>query len=136
MKRVLLIIPPKNYRDEELQQPKRVFESEGYAVTIASKGTTLATGMLGGTTPITKDIKDIVVPEYNVIVFVGGSGASEYFDDKEIHKIAKEAVKLNKIVVAICIAPSILANDGLLKGLKATSFPSEKKNLEKHGAIY
>ena len=136
MKKILMIIPPKNYRNEELDHPKSIFLREGYSVTVASKGTSLATGMLGGTTSVSLDISQVKVPEYNAIVFVGGSGAKEYFDDETAHSIAKEAVKLNKVVGAICIAPSILANAGLLKGMNATAFPSEKSNLEKKGADF
>ena len=51
-------------------------------------------------------------------------------------KIAQQAVEQNKILGAICIAPSILANAGVLKNKKATVYPSESSNLKTKGAIY
>ena len=51
-------------------------------------------------------------------------------------KIARDAVVQGKVLAAICIAPSILANAGVLEGVEATSFPSEKGNLIAKGANY
>jgi protease I len=59
-----------------------------------------------------------------------------YFDDPVAQNIAKEAVRENKILAAICIAPVILANAGVLRNKKATVFPSEKETLINAGAQY
>ena len=40
------------------------------------------------------------------------------------------------MVCAICYGPSILANAGVLKGVKATCFQNQSGNLESHGAKY
>jgi protease I len=47
--------------------------------------------------------------------------------------LAKEFNKDGKVVSAICIAPSILANAGILNGKKATSFPSQRNNINAVG---
>ena len=49
MVKIVMIIAPENYRDEEFQEPKGVFEEKGFEVTVASKGVKEAKGMLGGT---------------------------------------------------------------------------------------
>lgn len=134
--KVLIIIAPNNFRDEELLEPKRLFEAGGFKVTIASKGVSTATGMLGAKVKVDLDISSIKPSDYDAVVFVGGAGAKIYFNDPVALSIAKEAVKSHKVVGAICIAPSILANAGLIKGKKATSFPSEKSNLELKEAVY
>ncbi|MEM3369826.1 MAG: DJ-1/PfpI family protein [Candidatus Micrarchaeia archaeon] len=136
MNKVLMIIAPDKFRDEELFEPKNVFESKGLKVDIASKATKKSIGMLGGIANVDLDIKDIKLDVYDVVVFVGGSGASVYFEDKDALKIAEDAYKKGKIVAAICIAPSILANAGILNGKKATAFPSEKGNLIQKGANF
>jgi len=135
-KNVLMIIAPHNFRDEELLETKEVLESNDASITIASKGVDSANGMLGAVVTVDKDVSEVDVNNYDAVVFVGGSGASVYFDDEEILNLAKEAFNQNKIIGAICIAPSILANAELLEGKKVTSFSSEQNNLEKHGAIY
>ena len=40
------------------------------------------------------------------------------------------------LLAAICIAPSILANAGLLEGKKVTSYSSEASNIKSKGANY
>ena len=131
-----MVLAPKNFRDEEFIEPEKIFEENGVKVTVSSKGQTLAYGMLGAKVNIDKDITQVNVSDYDAIVFVGGGGASAYFNDKQALKIAVDSMKQGKLTAAICIAPSILANAGVLKGRKATSYPSEKNNLSSKGAIY
>lgn len=135
-KKILLIIAPENYRDEELEHPKEVFIQKGYDVEIASKGVESATGMLGGTTPVDLDISKVNTGDYEAVIFVGGSGSNVYFNDETAHNLAREMLSSDKVVGAICIAPSTLANAGLLDKKKATAFPSEEANLKQQGANY
>ena len=135
-KKVLMVVAPQNFRDEELFQPKAVLEKAGCQVDVASKNTAEATGMLEGKIKIDVDVAQVKPADYNAVVFVGGSGAAVYFQDEAVLNLAREAVGQGKIVAAICIAPSILANAGVLKGKKATAFPSEKNNLAAQGAVY
>lgn len=135
-KQAVMIIAKSKFRDEELAEPKKIMEKEGIKVTVASSSLAEAKGMLGAKVKPRILVKNVKVKDYDIIVFVGGIGAKEYFNDKTAHKIAKDAVKEKKVLGAICIAPSILANAGVLKGLKATVYKSEKKNLEKHKAKY
>jgi len=140
-RRILMVIAPKDFRDEELFKPKKAFEEAGAQVTIASKGVSVAKGMLGGTIGVERDLKDVSVGDYDAVVFVGGSGASEYFDDTIALDLAKEAYDKGKIVGAICIAPVILANAGILKDKKATVWSSLLNHshvnaLKEKGAIY
>jgi len=136
MGRILLIIAPRNFRDEELFHTKEELEAAGNSVTIASTTTDTATGMLGGTSKPDMTINDANVDDYNAVVFVGGAGSSIYFNNPKAHEIARNAFNKGKVIGAICIAPSILANAGILKGKKVTSWSSEKSNLRSKGAIY
>ncbi len=135
-KRILMIIAPSDYRDEELDIPKALFQENGYHVTIASNGVKKASGMLGGTTEVDLNLNEINVSDFDAVVFVGGPGSSIYFNNATAHKIAFEAYKSKKILGAICIAPSILANAGVLTGKQATSFPSETSNLKQKNVNY
>ncbi|MDI6825706.1 MAG: DJ-1/PfpI family protein [Candidatus Aenigmarchaeota archaeon] len=136
MGKVLMIIAPKNFRDEELFNTKEELESSGNDVTIASTATNTATGMLGGTVTPEMTIDEVNVDDYDAIVFVGGSGSSIYFNNSKAHEIAKNAHRKGKVIGAICIAPSTLANAGILKGKRATCWSSERGNLRAKGAIY
>ena len=136
MANILMVVAPDNFRDEELFEPKKVFESAGADVVIASKGVKTARGKLGGAINVDKNIANVHVDDYDAIVFIGGPGASIFFDDGTALGLAKDAYEKGKITAAICIAPSILANAGILKGKKATCFESQQENLRIKGAIY
>lgn len=131
-----MVIAPSNFRDEELFHTKEVLEAAGAEVTIASRATGEVAGMLGGKATADIALSDVSAADYDAIVFVGGSGASTYFNDATTQNLAKDAAAQGKVVAAICIAPSILANAGLLEGKKATAFSSEQGNLEAKGATY
>ena len=129
-----MVIAHDGFRDEEFLEPKRIFENSDFKVTVASSRLSDAVGKLG--TRVKPDIlvNDIDVEDYDAIVLVGGPGAQEYYKDKVVHNVLNIANQLNKVISAICVAPNILANAGLLKGVKATCWDSD--NLIKKGAKY
>ena len=138
---VLMIIAPKNFRDEELFEPKAILEKNGYKVTIASLSGDIAKGMLEAEIVPDFTLDEISVDTYDGVIFVGGSGAEVYFDDEVAHSIAKDSYEKNKVLGAICIAPSTLAKAGVLKNKRATVWSSAVakkyvKILEANGALY
>lgn len=135
MKKALMIIAPENFRDEELLDTKAVLEDHGTEVDIAST-VSESKGMLGATVKVDLNIDSVSIDNYDAVIFVGGTGSSIYFNDEKALSIARQAFDKGKITAAICIAPSILANAGVLKGKKATSYVSEASNLEEKGATY
>ena len=134
--KVLMIIAPKDFRDEEFFEPKEIFQKAGLQIAVASKGVKEARGLLGGSTPVDVDITQVNLNDYDAVVFVGGPGSNIYFNDSTALELAKSAYQSQKIIGAICIAPSILANAGILEGKKVTAFPSEAENLKAKGAQY
>jgi len=135
-KNILFIIPPKDYRDEELIEPRRLLESYNAKTFISSNNVKESKGMLGSRVTINLDLEEIKVSEYDAIVFVGGIGSKLYWEDKIPLNIAKEAKIKGKVIGAICLATGILANAGLLKGIKATGWEDTKLIIEKNGGIY
>jgi len=133
---VVMIIAHHNFRDEELFVTKEILEKHGVKVTVASSALTPAKGMLGGVYKPDLLFQNIKIDDYDAIIFVGGMGATEYWDNEIAHRLAQEAFKKGKVVAAICIAPVTLAKAGLLKGKKATVWSSEAGQLESAGAIY
>lgn len=134
-KRVLMVIASSKFRDEEYEQPRKSLESAGIKVTVASSSLATAEGMLGMKVKPDVLIGEAKESDYDGIVFVGGGGAREYFDSTVAHRLARDFSGHGKLTSAICIAPATLANAGLLKGKKATSFPSSEATLKSQGAI-
>lgn len=133
--KVAMIIAKTNFRDEEYLEPKKILTSAGIEVITVSSSLGEAIGMLGAKVKVDTTIDRIEVENYDGIIFVGGTGAQEYWDSQVAHKIILDAVQKDKVVGAICIAPVILARSGVLKNKKATVFPSEISELQKYGSI-
>ncbi|HWQ21090.1 MAG TPA: DJ-1/PfpI family protein [Methanotrichaceae archaeon] len=132
--RVLMIVVPKDFQETELNVPRSYFESRGLEVDVASSEPT-AKSMSGEiiTTDLTLDKADL--SDYEAVVFVGGDGIELYkfYDDPKYLDMARKASEAHKILGAICLGPSILANAGLLDGRKATA--SDTDYIKSKGAV-
>lgn len=136
MKTAVLIIAHEMFRDEEYAYPKEILEKAGIQTTTASIKLGTAKGKLGMTANVDIALKDIKPADYDAVIFVGGPGCYDLYDDKEALRIAKETVAASKILASICSAGGILAHAGVLKGIRATVFPGEAELLKSKGAIY
>lgn len=135
-KKIVMIIAHEGFRDEELSVPAGIFEKYGAGVDVASSSLDTAKGKLG--MKVKPDIlyAEIDVKKYDAVIFVGGPGSPQYWNDSIAHRIAKDAVNLGKVLAAICAAPPTLANAGVLRGKRVTCFPTEKGQLTAAGANY
>ena len=136
MKSVVMIVAQENFRDEELLQPKEILERNGIEVKIASTTLKEIKGMLGAKVKPDILLAELDYRKFDAVIFVGGSGASQYWDDPLAHELARLAESNNKLVAAICIAPVTLGRAGLLKDRRATVWQSEAGELQALGADY
>jgi protease I len=134
--RAVLIVPSRDFRDEELFETMRILEASSVQTVIASSRIGLITGTLGGAAEATVPLGQIRVENFDAVIFIGGLGAREYFASPAALHIARTAVEQRKILAAMSIAPSILANAGVLKGVRATAWASERDVLVLSGAAY
>lgn len=134
--RILMVVAQKEFRDEEFFEPRDVFIKNGIEVKVASQKLAEARGRLGGTVTPDLTVSEAGVENFAAVVFVGGSGAAVYLDDPVVRKLAQDFYDAGRVVGAICIAPSILANAGLLRGKMATCTEGERENLKMRGAEY
>jgi protease I len=123
---VLMVIACENFRDEELLKPRDVLGKNGLLVTVASDKKEGCKGMLGAEAAVDSLITEVKAQDFGAVVFVGGTGAKIYLDNADAHKLATEAVKEDRVLGAICLAPAILAKAGVLKGKKATVYNDEE----------
>ena len=135
MAKILSVISPEEYQDIEYDDSKKALEKNGHTV-ITSSTAPEAHGKYGGIQKTDVLLDDVNPEDYDAICFIGGPGCHDYFDDPVAHNLAKAFLNSNKLTTAICAAPSILANAGLLKGVNATCFSGQADNLKKRGANY
>ncbi len=133
---VLMIIAPKDFRDEEFSEPYDLFTKSGINVKVASTDTQPAQGMLGMTVKPDITLEQVIADSFDVLVIVGGTGCETLWDNATLHKIVQYFNDEKKTIAAICIAPVVLAHAGILKDMKATVYPAVKDQIGLCGATY
>ncbi len=137
-KKVLMIIAPKNFRDEELREPKTILEREGFKVVVASTMAGTARGMFGMQVNPDTTVDAVRPEDFDAVVVVGGSGSQPHlWNNSRVQEIVRASHQRGSLVAAICISPVVLARAGLLKGRKATVFRTATTitELKKGGAL-
>jgi protease I len=137
--KVLMIIAPEQFRDEELLEPQRILSEQGAHVTVASTKPGEAEGMLGAKVRPDTTIDTIKPADYHAVVVIGGMGSPEYlWNNPTLHDILKQCHQNNKVVAAICLSGAVLANAGVLAGKRATVYatPESLEALESGKANY
>lgn len=138
-KKVLMIIAPDQYRDEELTTPRKILQNEGWQVDTVSTQAGIAKGMLGATEEITKTVTDVSSEDYDAVVVVGGGGSPQYlWENSTIHSIVADLNNAQKTVAAICLSGAVLAKANILSSKKATVWNDETaiEALKASGAEY
>lgn len=69
-------------------------------------------------------LEAVMEQEFDMIVLPGGlPGARRLDEDERVHRLLKRYHAEDRFAAAICAAPKVLANAGLLAGKSATSYP-------------
>lgn len=79
-----------------------------------------------------KAMAEIDEADYDMIVLPGGMpGAKNLNASADVERILKKFSEDDKFIAAICAAPFVLAEKGVLKGCMATSYPTFKEAVSK-----
>ena len=135
--RILMIVAPERFRDEEFFHPREVFLKHGYDVAVGSTRLGKATGVKGGDVDVDILIENASADDYDAISIAGGGGSKGFlWDNPDLHRLLNDAFSKGKVVSAICISPVVLAKAGLLNGKKAAIFdaPDAIEEMKKAGA--
>ena len=75
-------------------------------------------------------IDNINVDDFDMVVLPGGlPGADNLNADERVRTLIRDFNSKGKVTGAICAAPYVLANAGVLEGKRATAYPSFKDKL-------
>ena len=138
-KKVLMVIPHTQFRDEEFFEPKKILEEEGATVVVASSSAKACRGMKGGVAQAQIAIADAKADDYAAVVLCGGSSVPDLFwNDKKLHELVATMAAGGKVVAAICLSTVVLAKAKLLAGREATVYwlPEAIDELTTGGAKY
>ena len=134
-KTVLLILPAQNFNEEEYLVILNALERASIKIFIASDAHSLCVGSNG--LKVKNDIQLYNIHESNFggVIFIGGSGTRNYWNNKLFLSTAQKFAKSKKTIGAICSAPVILAKAGIISDC-ATCYPDDKLELERQGIQY
>jgi len=138
-KKVLMVIPHTQFRDEEFFEPKKILEDEGAKVVVASTSVRTCRGMKGGTVQSDLAIADAKADEYAGLVLCGGSSVPDVFwNDKKLQELVVAMATAGKVIAAICLSTVVLAKAKLLADREATVYflPEALDELKAAGAKY
>ncbi|MBN2306376.1 DJ-1/PfpI family protein [Candidatus Peregrinibacteria bacterium] len=135
MAKILSIVAPEMFQEIEYRDSKMALEQKGHEVFMASSASN-PTDKQGQAYQADVLLSEVRQEDYDAIMFIGGPGSQFYYDDPTCHKLARDFFKADKPVAAICAAPVILGQAGLLKGVKSTCWSGESRALLKVGAVY
>ena len=71
-----------------------------------------------------RTLDQVLGEEFDMIVLPGGLPGADHLDaDPRIHTLLQRMAEQDRYTAAICAAPKVLLNAGLLDGHKATAYP-------------
>lgn len=127
-KKVVLVIASDGFQPKEFGDTKKILEDNNFFVVVASDKTGVTKDAAGDVGPEVKIlIEDLKISDYAGIFLIGGSGALDHLDNKNVHELMRLAKDAGILWGAICISPRILCKAGLLENKKITGWDGDKK---------
>lgn len=136
LKRAVIITGPR-FQDEEFLYPYYRLLEEDFRLDVATKDKATVYGKYGMPAVPTRDVKDLRVEDYDLVVLPGGQEAPDRVRQiPEVLSFVKAMFDQGKIVAAICHGPWITISAGIMKGKKATCYVGMADDLKNAGALY
>ena len=137
----VLILATDGFEQSELFKPREALLDAGVTVELASIKTDEIQGVVSDKDEGKKikpdmTLDSVKVADYDALVLPGGvmNPDSMRLQDRAV-EIVREFLDANKTVAAICHAPWLLIEADVVKGRRATSWPSVRTDLANAGAI-
>ena len=137
MSRKALILTGNLVQDHEFIYPYYRVQEDGYMVDVAVRDKKQVNGIIGAKIIPTKDIPELKVEDYDLVILPGGAKAMEYMrQDTEILKFISDFNSSGKTIASICHAAQLLISSKIVKGRKISGYYSIKDDINNAGAVY
>lgn len=140
--RVALLISPRGTEDPEFTSPRSALTGAGASVTVISTESGEATTVnndldTGSTYEVDRSIDGVDAVDFDAVVIPGGTvGADTLRASEAVVGFVKEILGAGKPIAAICHAPWVLVEAGVVDGMKLTSFPSLSTDIANAGGTW
>ena len=137
MSKKALILTGNLVQDHEFIYPYYRVQEDGYKVDVAVRDKKQVNGIIGAKIIPTKDIPELKVEDYDLVILPGGAKAMEYMrQDTEILKFISDFNSSGKTIASICHAAQLLISSKIVKGRKISGYYSIKDDINNAGAVY
>jgi protease I len=136
---IAILIAPRGTEEPEFVEPREALEQAGARVTVIGleSGTAETNNNdldPGGSYTVDKSFAEVSAAEFDGLVIPGGSvGADKLRGSEEAVAFVRAFFEAGKPVGAICHAPWLLVEAGVLGGRTVTSFPTVRTDIENAG---
>jgi 4-methyl-5(b-hydroxyethyl)-thiazole monophosphate biosynthesis len=128
-KRVLCLLVP-GFEEIEAVTPIDLLRRAGAEVVLASvTGDKLVRGRCGMAVEADAALSEVTSESFDLLIIPGGPGVKALRADGRAARLAKQFVSAGKPVGAICAAPTVLADAGLLQDRRYTAHFSVNEEL-------
>jgi protease I len=128
IKNIALVIAHDGFQPVEYHDIREVLEKNGYQVTPVSDKIGKTVDAHGKPGPeITISVDQVQIADYAGIFLIGGAGALKCLDNQKVYDVMRRTRDVGLLWGAICIAPRILYNAGLLGGARITGWDDDHK---------
>ena len=132
-----LILTGNFVQDHEFIYPYYRVQEDGYEVDVAVRDKKQVNGIIGAKIIPTKDIPELKVEDYDLLILPGGAKAMEYMrQDVEILRFISDFNSSGKTIASICHAAQLLISSKIVKGRKISGYYSIKDDINNAGAVY
>jgi 4-methyl-5(b-hydroxyethyl)-thiazole monophosphate biosynthesis len=129
MKKRVICLLVDGFEEIETVTPVDVLRRAGIDVVIASLAGKTATGRCGIRVEADADLADLDVSAFDLLLIPGGPGVGAMRADGRPAALARDFAAAGKAVAAICAAPLVLMDAGLLAGRRFTAYQSVRAEL-------
>ncbi|WP_066552228.1 type 1 glutamine amidotransferase domain-containing protein [Croceicoccus bisphenolivorans] len=134
----VLIIATNGFEQSELLKPRENLENAGVSTTLASPETGSIKGWnhtdWGESVDVDMSIEDVDVEQYDALLLPGGQMNPDILRmNGKVIQIVRDFDAAGKPIAAICHAPWLLAEAGLIEGRTVTGWPSIRTDLTNAG---
>ena len=132
-----LIIAGKLIQDHEYIYPYYRLQEEGYEVDVAVRDKETVLASIGVKVIPTKDIPELKVGDFEILVLPGGAKAMEYMrQDHDILQFIADFHASGKVIASICHAAQLLISAKLVKDKRISGYYSIKDDINNAGGTY
>lgn len=127
----ILTILPEGFEEIEAVTPIDLWRRAGFQVTLASLSSkTRVVGRSGITLEADRCLAAVSpIHDFDLVYLPGGPGVSRLRESLEVRELLRRQFAADKWIAAICAAPLVLHDAGLLTGRRFTGHPSTASEL-------